>query len=490
MHVKRFPFIGLTLLWAFGSWGQTAMTLSTSASQAIRSRLSSQTYSSAQVSVCVLDGETSQVLFDLDGQKSVSPASCLKTVTSAAAMHLLGPDKHFTTTLEARGKDATPKGQCQELIIRGEGDPTFGSNRVEGSLTSQTVLSQMAEAVHKAGIREIRGSVWGDDSFFSWQPVPDCWQWEDIGNYYGAGPSGLCFHDNLYYLYFQPGKQVGDPAAICTTDPPLPRIIWSNGMKTGPSGSGDQGWIYGTPGSWARWTRGTIPLGGLFNIKGSIPDPALALADLLEARLKQAGVKVHQSSKTTQNDSPADAPGRVLAEFASPPLHAIVKTLMKQSFNLYPETLLLHIARQAGDGSRDSGLHAEHEYLEKLGVNTAGVHIEDGSGLSSSNKVTAMAMAQLLVAAQREPYFSVWRESFPVLGIDGDLSDREQASMLRGKVRAKTGLITRVRGLCGYMETKSGKTVCFALFANEFSASWTQVDKDFDAVLRVLFENL
>ena len=178
----------------------------------------------------------------------------------------------------------------------------------------------------------------------------------------------------------------------------------------------------------------------------------------------------------------------MIATFQSPTLAAIQLKLNKQSFNLYAEMMLMHTARAAGDGMRDSGIKAEEAYLKELGVPLEGFHITDGSGLSRSNAVTAAGMAQLMAALARQPHFAVWKGTLPVLGVDGDLRNRETSSPLRGKVSAKTGLINRVRGLCGYLETKSGRMVTFGLFANDYSKSWTQVDKDFDALLRAAYE--
>lgn len=444
-------------------------------------------YDSAIMAVEFLDPKSGTVLFEQNARKSVMPASCLKTITSAAAMHFLGSDHTFTTTLEAGGT-TDPTGVLHgPLIIRGGGDPTLGSSRVDGSVSSPTLLQEWADAIKAAGIHEAAGGIVGDDSYFPWEPIPDDWTWSDIGNYYGAGTSGLCFNDNLYLLYFKPGRSIGQPAAIVRTEPPMSVIQWINDMKTGPAGSGDQGDIYGSPASNKRWVRGTIPAGGEFAIKGAMPDPAAGAAFLLSEKLKAAGVQVKGPIRGAEGRSPLNTSRTLLSRHESPPLRSIVRTLNKQSFNLYAEMFLMNIAKTTS-GSRESGIAAEREYLQKLGVPLEGMTIMDGSGLSRRDTVTADGMARLMGALQREPYFDAWKDSLPVLGVDGDLRNRETTSPLKGKVKAKTGLISKVRGLCGYLETRSGRTICFALLANQYSGNWQDVDKDFDLVLRDAYE--
>jgi D-alanyl-D-alanine carboxypeptidase/D-alanyl-D-alanine-endopeptidase (penicillin-binding protein 4) len=229
-------------------------------------------------------------------------------------------------------------------------------------------------------------------------------------------------------------------------------------------------------------------MGKPFDIKGSLPDPAMTAARLLTQNLRAAGIGVAGEPRSTQEKPAGPADSRVIASFESPSLAAIQLKLNKQSFNLYAEMMLMHTARAAGDGTRSSGIKAEEAYLKELGVPLEGFHITDGSGLSRSNAVTAAGMAKLMAALQGQAHFPVWKGTLPVLGVDGDLRNRETSSPLRGKVSAKTGLINRVRGLCGYLETKSGRTVTFGLFANDYAKSWKQVDGDFDSLLRAVHD--
>ncbi len=107
--------------------------------------------------------------------------------------------------------------------------------------------SHLNFTIKNLGIISIPGGIIADDSYLDFVPIPDCWFWIDMGNYYGAGTSGLCIHENLYYLFFKPGDKTGDPASILRVEPEVPGLTFINHMRTGPAGSGDNGYIYHAP---------------------------------------------------------------------------------------------------------------------------------------------------------------------------------------------------------------------------------------------------
>jgi D-alanyl-D-alanine carboxypeptidase/D-alanyl-D-alanine-endopeptidase (penicillin-binding protein 4) len=108
--------------------------------------------------------------------------------------------------------------------------------------------------------------------------------------------------------------------------------------------------------------------------------------------------------------------------------------------------------------------------------------------MSRGDTVTARGMATLCQKLQNEPWFSQWQGSLPVLGASGDLRDRSKQSVIKGRVRGKSGLITRVRGLCGYLDAKSGRKLTFAVHVNGYENSWNLVDADIDALLMAVYE--
>jgi D-alanyl-D-alanine carboxypeptidase/D-alanyl-D-alanine-endopeptidase (penicillin-binding protein 4) len=439
-------------------------------------------YRSATVGYALIDADTGDALEMSGAETSVLPASCMKLITTACAMHYLGPEFRFRTELRAAGvvRSGVLHG---DLVIAGDGDPTFGSTRVEGSESSVTIFQDWVQAVRAAGVREVTGHVIGDASCVADEWVPGTWEWEDVGNYYGAAPAGLNFRDNFFDLVMQPGANIGEPAKIKGFEPNLPHAVeWRNEVVTSATGTGDQATVYSAPGSRNYRVAGTIPAGAAMHVKAAIHEPAVMVATLLQDKLRAAGVRVRGGAvqRVLASDS---GTSRALATVVSPPLRDIVRVLNKQSFNLYAEALLLASGRASGGRTREQAIAAEELYLRQLGVPLYGLHIKDGSGLSRGDYVTALAMATLCQRVQKERWFEPWADSLPIMGVDGDLRDRSKESPLQGKVRAKTGLITRVRGLCGYVQAAGGRKLVFALHVNGFEKPWTEVDRDIDRVL-------
>lgn len=488
MTRSAYPFVALLAL-ASTSPGSSPDSIES----ATKTVFGAARYANAAVAISITDPATSNVLFERNSNLSVMPASCMKVITSAAAYRYLGPDFRFLTRLLQRGQTGAD-GTAEQIVIDGGGDPTLGSNRVEDAINSPTLMKRWVEAIRAAGIKRVRnGILAADHSGPNGTLPPGGWEWDDLGNYYGAVPNALCYNDNLFYLKLHPGSRVGSAVSVVSTSPRLPGIEWQNELVTGPAGSGDQADIIGFPGTMTRRLVGSIPTGGEFTIKGSLLDSAGALAEAFRDALSSSGIVV--SGDCRRVDKPPTDTSGVLAEIQSPRLSQIVHTLNKQSFNLYAEALLLEVGETARRQKctsettvRAAGIDVERKYFASVGAAIDDIQIQDGSGMARRNYVTAAGMTRVLGALRREAWFAQWQESLPVLGVDGDLRNRETTSTLKGKVRAKTGLITRVRGLCGYIETPKGKTLCFAMFANNYSGRWQDVDADFDRVLRAIYE--
>ena len=193
----------------------------------------------ASVGVYAVHAETGEVLVDEGSALSLLPASCLKVVTTGAALHLLGPEYRFETVLEYDGFIDKAQILHGNLYIRGGGDPCLGSWRFP-----KDPIQEWVEAVKTVGLRGIQGKVIGDASRWETALAVPSWTWEDLGNYYGAGAGALSFHENSYALFFKPGEKVGDLAPLLRTEPQV-SIIFHNEVRTGPEGSGDRACIYG-----------------------------------------------------------------------------------------------------------------------------------------------------------------------------------------------------------------------------------------------------
>lgn len=388
----------------------------------------------ATISVYAVNTKTGEVVLQIDENRSMIPASCLKVVTTAAALHLLGPEFRFKTELALQGE--IKKGVLYgNVIIRGGGDPCLGSERVKSALPWDKQIERWRQAIESQGIHEIRGAVIGDASLWERAQAPSSWLWEDLGNYYGAGASALTFHENMYTLTFKPGKEVGAAAILDRVSPMMPELCVHSEVVTGPVGSGDGACIYGSEYNLAQFVRGTVPAGvDEFSIKGSVPDPALFCSSLLKEALLQQGIKVRGESLQGKE--------MVIQTTVSPSVEEIVYWVNQVSHNLFAE----HLLKAMGGGKTHQGIQAVLKLGKREGIDLQGMQMVDGSGLSRKNFMTPKQLTTILMKMQNSPHFSAFYASLP--------------EKYPG-VRAKDGLMSSTVSLAGYKGD-----VVFTIFIN------------------------
>ncbi len=446
----------------------------------------------AQVALYAKTAGSDQPLVDVHSAYALAPASGLKLLITAAALELLGPDYRFFTRLYYSGS-LDGKGTLRgNIYIRGGGDPTLGSDMVKGSAGLDSLMQTWVNAIRQAGIKRINGRIVADAQLFERESVPDNWVWVDLGNYYGAGVSALTIHDNLYRLYFKPGRQSGDPAQILRTQPAVPGLIFRNRMRTGKKGSGDNGYIYRAPGCFKAETRGTIPAGvDSFSIKGSLPQPALFAARYLTRQLQWAGVSVRDSAEQAETVPNYNAL-TLLHTTPSPRLADIIYMLNKRSVNLYAEMLLRALPVAQGErGSLSAGLRSLRAFLDARRITDSGYHQEDGSGLSRNNRLTPRMMARLLDYMRQSPRFTFFYRSLAVAGNAQDPGYFRRfgaGTILANNCRIKSGLIQDVRSFSGYLTNARGKQIMFSFLVNNFNGPYKNVDAVFKEILLKLAE--
>mgnify|MGYP002855061091 CR=1 FL=1 len=235
----------------------------------------------ATLSVSVYSANSGQRLYGYEDQRSVTPASVEKLLTTGAGFALLGADFRFTTRLTMRGeldRDGVLHGN---LYITGGGDPLLGSYRYRQT-TLDTLFAQWTSALRKRGVRRIDGGICYHTRIFDDQRLHDSWQWGDVGNYYGAGVSGLNFHENMYFVHFTPGAQVGQAATVARTTPKNIELMETCTVTTGAAGSGDNVIVYGAPDSPRRLYTGTVPQGKKeFSVRAAMPNPARRIGTMV-----------------------------------------------------------------------------------------------------------------------------------------------------------------------------------------------------------------
>ena len=436
-------------------------------------------------SVTVIDVESGKTIAGHNSKMGLTPASSMKVITTSAALHYLGRDFKFKTELQYDGNidaDGTLNGN---LYIRGFGDPTLGSHQFKAAEKLDVVIGKFAKAIQAAGIKKINGTIVGDASYFGTLVDGRKWLWEDIGNYYGAGAFGLCIQENMYFIDFQQVNTLRATPPIVKIRPHIPNLLMINEVKCDKKGTGDQAYIFGTPYSYTRFVRGTIPVGNkVFTVKGAIPDPPFFAAQYLMKFLEEENIETNKMATSffemQRTGIAKDVERKTIYTYESPSLHEIVKFTNEKSNNLYCEVMLRMIGKQEkGEGSAEAGLKAIYEFLEKGGMNTDGFFMLDGSGLSPMNSVSSYNLAKAMQIFLTDKK----------IANDLKKSIRVSSRIGNGQLRAKTGSMERVRSYTGFATTKSGRLVSFSIIANNFTGKSSEVRKKMEKVMQAIYAN-
>lgn len=428
----------------------------------------------ASSSLSVLNAETGDVIYSTNGNTGLASASTLKTITSASAYHILGKDFTWETTLGYSGSISANGTLNGDIIITGGGDPALGSDRYDQS-RSELILKKWADALQRTGIKDISGQIIADDSLFGTETMPGGWTWQDMGNYYGAGLSSLTWRENQFDMYFKPGR-VGEPAELLKTDPEMSYLKIVNEVKTGAPGTGDNVYAYSAPFSTVVYLRGTYGVDLKKAISASVPDPAYDLAYRLQNKLRQSNIQVTNGIVTARelaaNRKPLLPQTKIISIHTSPPLHEIVYWFNQKSINLFGEHLIKTIAWKEG---KEITINQGTELVKKFWVNRISldpnaINIYDGSGLSPANRVTTMAMAQVLQSLKKESWFDSYYNSLPQYN----------------NMKMKSGSISDVIAYTGFHTSSTGIPVVFSFIINNYNGSSSGIRQKMFKVLNTL----
>lgn len=435
----------------------------------------------ATLAVSVYNISKKSQVYAYNAQRSVIPASLTKLFTTALGFEKLGKNFRFRTTLAYSGeieKNGTLRG---DLYIIGGGDPLLGSYRYRQTLPD-SVFAAWHKAVVAAGIKAVDGRVYYDASIFDNHPLHDNWQWGDIGNYYGSGVCGLNFHENMFFIHFNPGGKLGYPASVERMEPRGLNLHVINEVTTGAAKSGDQVVVYGEPASTIRVCTGTVPIDSKnFSVRASLPKPAQVCADLFTVYLRNHKVMVSGAASEALR-RPSNMV--TLVEYTSPTYYVIAQYTNINSNNTYAESIHRYLGyKMYGLGSSTNGAKAVSDYIQRLRLDPSGVALEDGCGLSVRNRVTTEFVSRFLAEVAKTNYYDDFKKSLALAGEQGTVRNMLGGLPSNVKVRVKTGSMTGVRAFAGYVTTARGEQLCFSVIANDYTCTGSQMRTKLEKII-------
>ena len=437
----------------------------------------------ALVGVMVQSAETGEIIYQHNANTLMMPASNEKIVTSIAALLKLGPGFQYKTEIYTTGQveDGVLNG---DLVVVGSGDPTLSYRFCEKNSTC-FVFQSWADSLYARGIHTIKGNIIGIDDVFDDEFIGYGWSVNNLSYAYSAQIGGLMFNENkaqlildadssgeylnlsvlpdFGYLKLQPDLEINADK----TDISVDRCLETNLVRI----------------------KGKIQPGFHATENLSIHDPTQYFLAGLKWELVRQGIKIYgdpidadlvAGREKLSNKNP-------LFIHTSPPFKEVLKILMKESQNLYAESLVKLLGNKFGsEGSFAEGGKVVKETLKRFGLEENSYSYMDGSGLCRYNYISPALIAKLLRNMYYHPHGEVFRQSLPIAGVDGTIGYRMKGTVAQNNIFAKTGTISNVRCLSGYAKTKDGETLVFSTMFNNFLCSVNVVMDIQDRICLVL----
>jgi serine-type D-Ala-D-Ala carboxypeptidase/endopeptidase (penicillin-binding protein 4) len=430
--------------------------------------------------VLVKSLRSGDTLYARNERKLMIPASNMKIVTLAAAAERLGWDYTYETRVFAAGPIAngTLRG---DLVVVGSGDPSIMS--ADGDV----LFGDWAGQLQRAGVRTIDGRIVGDDNAFEDEGLGFGWSWDDVPEDYSAGVGALQFNENAVRVAVAPGPAAGDFAGLAVS-PSGSGLAVVSAVTTGAAGSATSIRTRRLPGSMRLELTGSIAAGAAAsNLVVSVENPTLFFVGAMRDALIAHGIDVRGPAVDIDDIGDVPVPGATpLIARRSPPLSTLAMRLMKDSQNLYAETFFKTLGLRAGApvATADAGRREAAAALLPWGVGGDALIQRDGSGLSRYDYVTAEALVTILTHVDRdgrlrEPFVA----SLPIAGRDGSLANRMKGTPAEGNARAKTGSMTSIRSLSGYVTSAAGEPLAFSILANNFEVPPAAITQTEDAIV-------
>ena len=397
-------------------------------------------------------------LYSLNAEKNFVPASNVKLLIAAAALLKLTPDYRFRTSIYRHNKTIT---------VVGRGDPTLTTSQLE------TLVEQLKEQ----GIKKINHLII-DASYFPETSLNPSWEWSDLYTSYGVAASSFNLNENYVTLTLVPQK-LGQPVKLIWSDP-LAGKQWQleNQSLTVAKDTNSKINITGNFTNNILKIQGQLPI----NYEGdrweiAIPNLNQYFLDSLVAILLKQGIKVNKVSLSNEINQNL---GKEIAAIESEKLSIVITKMNQDSNNLYAETLLKSLGKIANS---DDPIKVVQQTLKEIGINPEKYHLTDSSGLSRQNLVSPEVIGKTLTLMLSTPVGVIYRESLAKAGINGTLKNRFANTPLVDMLTGKTGTLTGVSALSGYLESPEFPPLVFSIIVNQSDQSGKDLRQVIDEIM-------
>ncbi|MEX0945540.1 MAG: D-alanyl-D-alanine carboxypeptidase/D-alanyl-D-alanine-endopeptidase [Balneolaceae bacterium] len=427
---------------------------------------------------------------NLHGDKLIRPASNLKLITAGAILDRIGVDYRYGTILFGDGelKDSVWVG---DLIVKGSGDPS-----VNGEFYNDNplfVFEKWVSALKNLGIQSIQGNLVGFDGLFDDVPYPKGWEWDDLTYYYAPEISALSFNSNVVNLEVIADGPVGTTPKIEWSPFNTPYVEFINEqIITAPGTRFDESYrrILGTN---TIFLRSTLPQGHYETEPLSVLNPSTYFMDTFYRYLEMRGIEIDGSIFI--NSDYYDWKGLSELDLTpidvhlSEPMFRLVEWLNQESDNFFTEMMVKLMGHSSFNvqGTTELGLNVLKEFMHEMEIDSSTVTLRDGSGMSPATLIQLEQFNHYLTKIKEKEYFTYLYNSLAVAGQNGTLAHRFRNSEVQGKFIGKTGFVSGVRALSGYLTTQSNQELTVTIITNNYSVQTSHVDFIHQRILEQLY---
>jgi D-alanyl-D-alanine carboxypeptidase/D-alanyl-D-alanine-endopeptidase (penicillin-binding protein 4) len=417
--------------------------------------------------ILVQNLKSNGTIYNLDGDKYFLPASNAKLLTSAAALFQLGAEFRLRTPAYSTGEIPNLK----TLQIVGKGDPTITTKK----------LRALAQQLQRKGVRQIDKLI-VEDSYFKISAINPTWEWEDLFFYYAAPVNRLILNQNAVTLSLFP-QQVGQPLKVTWSDA-IAGQQWqvNNQTITAPAGTDNTLKIQGKLGQPILEISGNLAVDSEPDVSSiSIPEPAAYFLATFRRLLADEGIAVKEGLVLERESE--EVTDKELAFIISESLTDLIKIINQDSNNLFTESLLNILVAETQATSKAEAIK---QTLTELGVDPETYNLVDGSGLSRHNLVSPAALVQALKLMAKTPAAKIYKDSLAVAGVSGTLEGRFKNTPVAGILQGKTGTLTGVSSLSGYLDVAEYQPLVFSIMLNQANRPASDLRAAIDEIVLLL----